>query len=412
MYSRSVERLRPGSVLGRTIYDGSGRPLLVAGTEITERYIKALARHGVSSVMVRDGLADDVVPNDIVSERVRTTLTGHVATAFDRVAMVAEERSAAAGGVDAAVARLGEQQLEIGDDGERSVAELYSDVESLIAEILEGDTIAGLESLKTHNEYTFQHSVDVAVVGVLLGKRVGLPLPRMRELALGCLLHDIGKTYIDVGILDKRGPLTPEEFEAIKEHPRMGFELVRRMPVHSILPAHVAFQHHEQQGGAGYPRGLVGDNRIGGRASRERVGPGHMLLIAEIAAIADVYSALSSDRPYRNGLPPDQVMTTLQRMAGGHLNRQLIDELRRLVPSYPVGRWVQVTAGDFTGWRGVVTEVHREAVDQPSVRLMLDAGAEEVASPVELDLRVQPRTELACLETDQVPTGHLAALVS
>jgi HD-GYP domain-containing protein (c-di-GMP phosphodiesterase class II) len=412
MYSQSVERLRPGSVLGRTVYDGAGRPLLVAGTEITDRYVRALSRHGVSSVLVRDGLADDVVPNDIVSERVRSTLTGHVATAFDRVAMIAKERSAAAGGVDAAVARLGEEQLDIGDDGERSVADLYSDVEGLIAEILEGDTIAGLESLKTHNEYTFQHSVDVAVVGVLLGKRVGLPLTRLRELALGCLLHDIGKTYIDVGILDKRGPLTAEEFATIQEHPRMGFELVRRMPVHSILPAHVAFQHHEQQGGSGYPRGLVGDNRIGNRATRERVGPGHMLLIAEIAAIADVYSALSSDRPYRAGLPPDQVMTTLQGMAGAHLNRQLLAELRHLVPSYPVGRWVQVTQGDFLGWRGVVTEVHQGSVDQPSLRLMVDASGEEVASPVELDTRRHPAMQLACLETDQVPTGHLAALVS
>jgi hypothetical protein len=236
MYSQSVEQLRPGAVLGRTVYDGGGRPLLVAGTELTERYVRALSRHGVSAVYVQDGLADDVVPCDIVSERVRATLTGHVANAFDQVAMVAKQRSAAAGGVDAAVARLGEEQLAIGHSGERSVAALYADVESLIAEILEGDTIAGLESLKTHNEYTFQHSVDVAVVGVLLGKQVGLPLTRLRELALGCLLHDIGKTYIDVGILDKPGPLTPEEFETVKEHPRMGFELVRRMPSTASCP--------------------------------------------------------------------------------------------------------------------------------------------------------------------------------
>jgi putative nucleotidyltransferase with HDIG domain len=412
MYSQSVERLRPGAVLGRTVYDGGGRPLLVAGTEITDRYVRALTRHGISAVYVRDGLADDVVPSDIVSERVRSTLSGHVARAFDQVAIVAEERSVAAGGVDAAVARLGEGPLAIGDDGERSLAALYADVEALIAEILEGDTIAGLESLKTHNEYTFQHSVDVAVVGVLLGKQVGLPLTRLRELALGCLLHDIGKTYIDVGILDKPGPLTPEEFETIKEHPRMGFELVRRMPVRSILPAHVAYQHHEQQGGGGYPRGLVGDNRVGHRAVQERVGQGQMLLIAEIAAIADVYSALSSDRPYRHGLPPDQVITVLQSMAGKHLNRQLLTELRQLVPSYPVGRWVRVTRGSFTGWRGVVTQVHRGRVDEPEVRLLIDAAGEQVVSPVELDSRGDRTVALACLETDQVPTAYASALVS
>jgi HD-GYP domain-containing protein (c-di-GMP phosphodiesterase class II) len=412
MYSQSVEHLRAGAVLGRTISDGGGRALLTAGTVLDDRLIRALLRHGISSVLVRDGLANDVVPQDIVSERVRSTLTGHVAAAFNSIAVVASERSAAAGGVDAATQRLGEEALDIDDEGQRSIASLYADVESLIAEILEGDTIAGLESLKTHNEYTFQHSVDVAVVGVLLGKRVGLPVPRLRELALGCLLHDIGKTYIDVGILDKQGPLTAEEFATIQEHPRMGFELVRRLPMQTILPAHVAYQHHEQQGGSGYPRGLVGTNRIGPRTVEERVGSGQMLLIAEIAAIADVYSALSSDRPYRAGLAPDKVIRTLQGMAGVHLNRQLLGELRQLVPSYPIGRWVHVTAGRWTGWRGVVTEVHRGRVDEPTVRLQIDAAGEEVAGPVEVDTRRETGIALACLETGQVPTARHPALVS
>jgi HD-GYP domain-containing protein (c-di-GMP phosphodiesterase class II) len=411
MYSRSVDRLAPGAVLGRTIHDVGGRPLLVAGTPLTARYIASLQRLGILTVLVRDGLADDVAPDDIVSERVRATLSGHVATAFDRVAIIAAERGGIAGGVDGAVDRLGEQPLELGDDGQQSVADLYRDVEALIAEILERDTLAGLESLKTHNEYTFQHSVDVAVVGVLLGKRVGLPPGRLRELALGCLLHDIGKTYIDVAILDKPGPLTPEEFAAIQEHPRMGFELIRRMPVHSILPAHVAYQHHEQQAGGGYPRGLVGQNRVGMRAAQEQVGAGQMLLIAEIAAIADVYSALSSDRPYRPAMAPDRVAQVLQGMAGTHLNRELVTELRHLVPSYPVGHWVEVTRGRYVGWRGVVTEVHRGHVDEPSVRLLLDARGEATASPVELELRGDVDAELRCLAANQVPTAGQPVLV-
>ena len=72
-------------------------------------------------------------------------------------------------------------------------------------EILESNTIASLESLKTHNDYTFQHSVDVAVLGILLGRTAGLPRDQLRELALGCLLHDLGKMYIDEAILDKPG---------------------------------------------------------------------------------------------------------------------------------------------------------------------------------------------------------------
>ncbi|HZO24437.1 MAG TPA: HD domain-containing phosphohydrolase, partial [Chloroflexota bacterium] len=158
----------------------------------------------------------------------------------------------------------------------------------------------------THNDYMFQHSVDVAVLGILLGRRAGLPREQLHELALGCLLHDLAKMYIDQAILDKPDKLTPEEFDEIKKYPQMGFELIRRMPVFSILPAHVAYQHHERQDGGGYPRGLIGNNVLG-RSLSERMNPRRMLLIAEIAAVADVYSALTSDRPYRPAMPLDRV---------------------------------------------------------------------------------------------------------
>lgn len=414
MYSQAVERLRPGAVLGRTIHDAAGQPLplLVAGAVLTDGLIDALGRHGIMSVYVRDGLADDVLPEDAVSARVRATLEGHVATAFDRVAIIAAERGGGAGGVGEAIDRLGEQPLDIGHQGQAVIAGLYDDVEQLIGEVLEHDTILGLASLKTHNEYTFQHSVDVAVVALLLAKRVGLPVDRLRELALGCLLHDIGKTYIDVAILDKPAALTPAEFAAIQEHPRMGFELVRRLPVQSILPAHVAYQHHEQQAGGGYPRGLIGDNRIGARVAHERLGPGQMLLIAEIGAIADVYSALTSDRPYRPAMAPDRVREVLDGMAGPHLNRELVGELRQLVPSYPVAGWVTVTRGRFTGWCGVVTAVHPGRVDEPTVRLLIDPAGEAVPAPVELDTRDACDTKLACLAGDGVPPAFSTSVLA
>jgi HD-GYP domain-containing protein (c-di-GMP phosphodiesterase class II) len=401
MYLRTLEHLAPGEVLARSVLDGTGRPLLVAGTELTPRFVDALRARGILSVYVRDGLADDIAPEDVVSEQVRTLLTGHVTEAFARVARVADERGAGEGGVARAIADLGERPLDLGPGGEQTVAALYEDIELLITEILESNSVAGLESLKTHSEYTFQHSVDVAVLGVLLGKRLGMPRDRLRELALGCLLHDIGKTYIDRAILDKPGKLTREEFAAIKQHPLMGYELVRRMPCHSLLPAHVAYQHHEKQSGAGYPRGLVGDNSVAARTHHEQVGAGRMLLIAEIGAVADVYSALVSDRPYRAALPPDEVAAMMDHMAGHHLNREVVHQLRQLIPSYPVGRWVEVVTGRHRGWRGVVTRVHAGDVDRPTVWLLLDDRGEALSSPFELDTRKAPEAGLRCLTGDE-----------
>jgi HD-GYP domain-containing protein (c-di-GMP phosphodiesterase class II) len=401
MYRKPLEMLRPGDVIGKTVHADGDMVLLAAGTELTSGYISALRRRGVTAVYVRDGLADDIVPTDIVSEQVRSTLTGQVSAIFDRVSQVGAQRGSGQQGVGGAIANLGEQPLAVNDDG--MVEQLYSDVEELITEILEANTVAGLESLKTHNEYTFQHSVDVAVLGTLLGKNMGMPRSRLRELALGCLLHDIGKTYIDVAILDKPGKLTPEEFEAVKEHPRMGFEIVRRLPMHTILPAHVAYQHHERQRGGGYPRGLIGDNRISGRISSERIGAGKLLLIAEIGAAADVYSALTSDRPYRAGIPADEANRMMRDMAGGHLNREVVDLLLQLVPGHPEGTWVEVLSGAYKGWRGVVTEVPRGRVNSPMVRLLLDERGEELSSPFELDTRAHANVSLANISATQLP---------
>ncbi len=407
MYQRSVEHVTPGAVLGRTIHGPDGAPLLRAGTRLTDKYLRSLRQRGYTTIYIRDGLTDDVVPDSLISERVRSTLSDHVSATFSRVSMVATERGVGSEGIDATVANLGDQPLSP-DDGGDMVAQLYADVELLITELLETDTVAGLESLHSHNEYTFQHSVDVAIIGVLLGKQLRLPRQRLRELALGCLLHDLGKIYLDQAILDKPGKLTDAEFELVKEHPRMGFELIRRLPVASLLPAHVAFQHHERQNGLGYPRGLIGRNSIDDRLVDEAIGKGQMLLIAEIGAVADVYSALSADRPYRAALPPDEITATLAGMAGSHLNAELVRRLRWLVPSYPVGHWIEVTGGSHTGWRGVVTDLHLLDLERPSVRLVLDDRGEAVADPVELDLRTQLTVDIRCLGRHEVPTRDTA----
>src|SRR5688572_26226389 len=96
---------------------------------------------------------------------------------------------------------------------------LYKDIERIMFEILDSNAVSSLESLKTHSDYTFEHSVEVAIVAILLGKNLGLPNNQIRELALGALLHDIGKIYVDPAILNKPGKLDPHEFEEIKKHP-------------------------------------------------------------------------------------------------------------------------------------------------------------------------------------------------
>lgn len=406
MYRRHISQLRPGQVVARAIYTERGEVLLGAGSTLNQFFIEKLRDRGVISVFLRDGLGDDVAPNDIVSEELRASTVTHLARAFDVMSTMANGTKLNNGErpktVDDLVHRLGERPLNLPPAGVNTLQALYQDIESLMNEILESNTIASLESLKTHNDYTFQHSVDVSVLGILLGRTAGLPRDQLRELALGCLLHDLGKMYIDEAILDKPGRLTPEEFDEIKKHPQMGFELIRRMPVFSILPAHVAFQHHERQDGAGYPRGLIGNNQLQ-RSLSERMNPKRMLLIAEIAAVADVYSALTSDRPYRPAMPLDKVAQIIGEMSGPHLNSDVVDLLLHTIPMFPVGHWVEVVTGKYRGWRGVVTELSVDALHQPAIRLLLDERGDRVPTPVEVDLRTHEDLKIKGLAPGEAP---------
>lgn len=421
MHVRHLSSVRPGNVLARAVFTERGDVLLAEGTVLSEGYIEALRNRGFFTVHVEDGLSDDVRPNDIVSAQVRASTAVHVAKMFEIVALTAgvspgggTERGATGGGATPMAGRgrssgraahqLGDRILQLPGEGMSMLEALYRDIERIMAEILDADAVASLESLKTHSDYTFEHSVEVAIVAIMLGKNLGLPDGQIRELALGALLHDIGKIYIDPAIINKPGRLTPDEFDEIKKHPLLGFELVRRLPLFSTLPAHVAYQHHEKQDGSGYPRQLIGNNRIL-RLEADRLRPTRILLIAEIAAVADVFCALASARPYKPAFPLDQVAVMLRQLAGAHLNHDVVSALLSTVPMYAIGHWIEVVTGPYRGWRGVVTSVDPAALHLPQVRLHLDARRNEVATPVEADLRQHADWKLVCLPPGEEPTA-------
>src|ERR1700687_4795597 len=130
---------------------------------------------------------------------------------------------------------------------EQQIKRLEADVDQLLDEALQAHIMDGVASLKSHDNYTFEHSVDVAFYGVMLGRKLALGNEYLKDLALGCLLHDIGKMYVDERVLNKPGKLTASEFKQVMRHTVLGFQLVRQMPISSPRPAHVALQHHEQQ---------------------------------------------------------------------------------------------------------------------------------------------------------------------
>lgn len=402
MYVQPTDRLQPGDILARTVYDENARPLLRAGVTLDEQLIRSLVDRGCASVHVRDGLADDIAPDTLVEEQVRAEIARNLSHTFAGITNDALAVTEKAPDVAAALHRIGPRAIPLHDRTQQHLKALHLNAASLVEQIVDAPTAGRLASLKAHSTYTFQHSVDVAIVGVLLGFQVGLSIVELRDLAVGCLLHDVGKRFIDEAILEHDGPLSREQRAIIEQHPFMGFELIRRLPLGSILPPHVAYQHHERQNGTGYPRGLRGSNRVM-RQSAERFQPKRMLLIAEIAAVADVYSAIASDRPYRPAMPPEKVVETLLAMAGPHLNSGIVELFMRTVPLYPVGLWVTVLTGEHKGRRGVVYELNSHELHRPKLRLLLDEAGEVLTEPVELDLSADPSVLVESLNPGRAP---------
>lgn len=167
-------------------------------------------------------------------------------------------------------------------------------------------SVASLLQLSSHDYYTFTHCLHVAVFSIGLLKQIYPGMQNgLREFALGCMLHDIGKSKIDEAILNKPGKLTPEEFAVIRKHPEYGCELMGDKVSPTTLD--VILHHHEKHSGTGYPEGLKGDQ---------------ISDLAKVAAIADVYDALTTRRAYADARDPFKAMLTMKEEMVGHFEQE------------------------------------------------------------------------------------------
>lgn len=154
-------------------------------------------------------------------------------------------------------------------------------------------------AVEEKDEYTAGHCRRIRDLSVLVGERLKLPPSSIHSLTFGAFLHDIGKSRIPTAILNKPGPLTPDEWEVMKQHTRLGKELVDKTCISEAGP--VIEQHHERLDGSGYPLGLSGDD---------------IVLEAQIVTVVDSYDAMTTDRPYRKGRSPEWALNELRQGAG------------------------------------------------------------------------------------------------
>jgi HD-GYP domain-containing protein (c-di-GMP phosphodiesterase class II) len=241
-------------------------------------------------------------------------------------------------------------------------------VESVTESILRNSgALLGLLRIKNKDDYTFLHSVSVCALLVAFCRSRKMDEDTIYQAGLGGLLHDTGKALVPDSILNKQGRLTDEEFDIIKRHPRDGYDILAKTPEIGPIPLDITLHHHERRDGSGYP---------------DKQGEGSISELAQMAAIVDVYDAITSDRCYHKGMPAAEALRKIYEWSKFHFNPTLVQEFMRCVGIYPVGTLVLLESGRL----GVVIEPHETSLLTPKVNVFFSTKNQTYIKPQTLDL--------------------------
>ena len=372
----SIDQLRIGDRIGRDIFTNPAAPaLLRAGIEVSDCFLQSLRRSGVVTVWIDDGLSQGIEPLEILTGKTRRLATVAIRDAFEDVAEALVQRRTL----------TTETVQQMTDVADLMSADVRENVNSALS----------LNDLASADGYTLKHSLAVAALGLSLGLRVmrrygwidaqGVRRfndldQRLSILGVGLLLHDIGKLAVGSDILHKHGPLTAEEHLAMRAHPTLGARLLQPDSGISPLSRAVVRSHHERWDGAGYP----------GRQTGAEI---HQF--ARIAAVVDVFDALTSDRSYLPAMPVHEGYDFVLGESGKAFDPEVVAVFRESVAPYPPGTGVVLSDGRC----GIVKEVRQGAVMRPVVRIVMDAAGVLIPAE-ELDLEGAPDVSIASTAFD------------
>jgi putative nucleotidyltransferase with HDIG domain len=248
------------------------------------------------------------------------------------------------------------------------LAKLSPTVEHITDSIFRNkDAFISLSRIKNKDEYTFQHSVSVCALLVAFSREMDFDKDVVLNAGLGGLLHDIGKMKVPDHILNKPGSLSESEFVVMKSHAALGRDLLRQTPGIPDIAVSITGQHHERVDGTGYPDKLKKDE---------------ISTFGQMAAIVDVYDALTSDRVYHKGMEPTAALKKLFEWSKFHFNPEMVQRFICLIGIYPVGSLVKLESGMLA----VVITAGTESLLRPVVRIVFDIKRNHFVTPYDIDL--------------------------
>jgi putative nucleotidyltransferase with HDIG domain len=224
-------------------------------------------------------------------------------------------------------------------------------------------SLMALTALKKYDNYTFTHMVNVSALAMAQARSLNIDGPLLREFGFAALMHDIGKVHTPLEVLNKPGKLTGDEFDVMKRHVVDGAHILRRTPEMPALAPIVAFEHHLKQDLSGYP---------------ENIGNRKLNLCTMIVSIADVFDALRSNRPYREGMATVRIRNIMGEQGNPAFNQALLKRFVNLMGLFPVGNLVRLDKGEVA----VVTAEHPTDPFRPQVKIIIDRAGDTLEDPL------------------------------
>ena len=252
------------------------------------------------------------------------------------------------------------------------------EAEKIVNDVLESITrnynaLLGLIKLRSRDEYTYTHSINVGVLAILLARQMDITEDETRKIGLAGLFHDIGKSRIPDEVLNSPRRLTPDEFDIMKKHPELGLTLVNLEKLSPEIVQGIV-EHHEKYNGKGYPRGLKGEE---------------IRFVGRLLTVVDVYDALTSKRVYKDPMLPHQALSLMYTMRDEEFDANILEQFIRSQGIYPVGSVVELSSG----WRGLVVQANPDKPLYPQVALLRTPSGNNIYGEV-IDLAKQTQIKI------------------
>lgn len=339
MRSIHVDTLKGGEVLAKSIYDDDGRVLLRSGTAIRTTYIGKLREMNIDYLYIEDKDTEGIVVEDAISEETKQQGKQEIKKVFKDY--VVSER------------------LEL--------TKVYDLVNNIIDEILNNkQVVLNVSDLRNKNEGIYEHCMSVCILASSVGAYI-FDQKKLRELTLGAIVHDIGLMLVPEEILDKPDKLSPEEYELVKTHPKVGYDIISNDPDFPLISRNIVYMHHEKNDGSGYPLG---------------VGAKQIHDTTKLVTICDMFDAMITPKPYRKQMKTYESFETLTSMVGVQVDKKMFGEFEKHVALYPVGKGVLLS----NGCKGIVAAQNNSMLTRPIVRVIYDEKGSKVDPAYDLDL--------------------------